>query len=383
MDTDPIRDRLDRLTRLGFSALMDAAADGIVVIDRNGTVLDFNSAAQRMFGLDPGQIVGQNVALLMPEPDRSRHDEYIARYLRTGEARIIGIGREVTGQREDGATFPMQLSVGSAEGLFIGIVRDLSAQKAAEEENQRLKDRLVEVDRLSLMGELAAGLAHEINQPLSAIATYAQAGERIVSHEETDTEALRKTCRDIAEQALRAGRVIHNLRNFVGNRQVVEDEVDFNRAIQDVLNLVEADATAAGIAVHTEYAPDLPPIVGDAIRLQQVLLNLTRNAVDAMRGGVRKEEGIRIRTQRAGRRSVGVEVVDRGHGCPAELANEMFQPFVSTKPGGLGVGLAVSRRIVEAYGGDLYYRSNPGGGSIFGFSLPQKRVRGEEGHGTE
>ena len=383
MDTDPIRDRLDKLTRHGFSALMDAAADGIVVIDRNGTVLDFNSAAQRMFGLAPGQIVGRNVARLMPEPDRSRHDEYIARYLRTGEARIIGIGREVTGQRADGATFPMQLSVGSAEGLFIGIVRDLSAQKAAEEENQRLKDRLVEVDRLSLMGELAAGLAHEINQPLSAIATYAQAGERIVSDEETDTEALRKTCRVIAEQALRAGRVIHNLRNFVGNRQVVEDEVDFNRAIQDVLNLVEADATAAGIAVHTEYEPDLPPIVGDAIRLQQVLLNLTRNAVDAMRDGARKEEGIRISTQRAARRSVGVEVVDHGHGYPRELADEMFQPFVSTKPGGLGVGLAVSRRIVRSYGGELYYRSNPGGGSIFGFSVPQKRAAGDGDHGPE
>ena len=383
MSTDPIRDRREKLTRHGFGALMDAAADGIVVIDRDGTVLDFNSAAQRMFGFAPGQIVGQNVALLMPEPDRSRHDGYIARYLRTGEARIIGIGREVTGQRADGATFPMQLSVGSAEGLFIGIVRDLSAQKAAEEENQRLKDRLVEVDRLSLMGELAAGLAHEINQPLGAIATCAQAGERIVSDEEIDAEALRETCRVIAEQALRAGRIIHNLRNFVGNRQVVEDEVDFNRAIQDVLNLVEADATAAGIAVHTEYEPDLPPIAGDAIRLQQVLLNLTRNAVDAMRDGARKEEGIQIRTQRAGRRSVGVEVVDHGHGYPRELADEMFQPFVTTKPGGLGVGLAVSRRIVRTYGGELYYRSNPGGGSIFGFSLPQKRAQGEEGHGPE
>lgn len=383
MGTDPKPDRRVKLTRAGFRALMDAAADGIVVIDRDGTVLDFNSAAQRMFGLAPGQIVGRNVARLMPEPDRSRHDGYIARYLRTGEARIIGIGREVTGQRADGTTFPLHLSVGSAEGHFIGIVRDLSAQKAAEEENQRLKDRLVEVDRLSLMGELAAGLAHEINQPLSAIATYAQAGERIMLQDDVDTKALRKACRVIAEQALRAGRIIHNLRNFVGNRQVVEDEVDFNRAIQDVLNLVEADATAAGIDVNTEYEPDLPPIAGDAIRLQQVLLNLTRNAVDAMRDGARKEEGIRIRTLRAGRRSVGVEVIDHGHGYPRELADEMFQPFVTTKPGGLGVGLAVSRRIVRTYGGELHYRSNPGGGSIFGFSLPHKRVRGEEGHGPE
>ena len=375
--------RAVKLDRTGFRALMDAAADGIVVIDDGGTVLDFNPAAQRMFGFSSEQIVGHNVALLMPEPDRSGHDGYVARYLRTGEKRIIGIGREVTGRRADGTTLPIHLSVGHSNGFFVGILRDLTAQKAAEEENQRLKDKLIEVDRLSLMGELAAGVAHEINQPLSAIANYAQAGERIASHGEMNVRALRKTCRDIAEQALRAGRIIRNLRTVAGQRDIVEDEVDINRAIDDVLNLVEADAAASEIHVSTEFAPGLPPIVGDATRLQQVLLNLTRNAVDAMRDGARKEKGIRIRTQRAGNGSVGVEVLDHGHGYPRELADEMFQPLVTTKPGGLGVGLAVSRRIVRAYGGELYYRTNPAGGSIFGFSLPHKRAHEEKNHGPE
>ena len=377
------RDRGVKLNRTAIRALMVAAADGIVVIDRKGEILDFNPAAQRMFGFAPENIVGRNVAVLMPEPDRSSHDGYIARYLRTGERRIIGIGREVNGRRADGTVFPVQLSVGEASGLFIGILRDLSARKAAEEENQRLKDRLVEVDRFSLMGEMAAGLAHEINQPLSAIATYAQAGERIALHEQIDTDSLRMTYRNIADQALRAGRIIRNLRSIVAQREIAEREVDINRAIDDVLNLVEADATAAGIHVSTEYAPGLPPIIGDATRLQQVLLNLTRNAVDAMRDGTGKEKGIQIRTQRSRRRSVLVEVLDHGHGYPSELADEMFQPFVTTKPGGLGVGLAVSRRIIRAYGGELYYRSNPGGGSIFGFSLPQKRAREEKSHGSE
>lgn len=367
--------RAVKLDRTRFRALMDAAADGIVVIDDGGTVLDFNAAAQRIFGFAPEDIVGRNVAVLMPEPDRSRHGGYIARYLETGERRIIGKGREVTGRRADGTTLPIHLSVGHSNGFFIGILRDLSAQKAAEEENQRLKDKLVEVDRLSLMGELAAGVAHEINQPLSAIATYAQAGERIALQGEMDVKALRKTCRDIAEQALRAGRIIRNMRSVAGQRDIVEDEVDINRAIDDVLNLIEADATAVGIQVSTQYAPGLPPIAADTTRLQQVLLNLTRNAVDAMRDGTGKEKGIHIRTQRSGRRSVGVEVLDHGHGYPRDLADEMFQPFVTTKPGGLGVGLAVSRRIVQAYGGELYYRTNPGGGSIFGFSLPQERAR--------
>ena len=330
--------RAAKLDRTRFRAIMDAAADGIVVIDDGGTVLDFNPAAQRMFGFSPEQIIGCNVALLMPEPDRSRHDGYIARYFRTGEERIIGIGREVTGRRADGTTLPIHLSVGHSDGFFVGILRDLTAQKAAEEENQRLKDKMVEVDRLSLMGELAAGVAHEINQPLSAIANYAQAGERITLHGEMDIEALRKTCRDITEQALRAGRIIRNLRTVAGQRDIVEDEVDINRAIDDVLNLVEADAAAAGIQVSTGYAPGLPAIAGDATGLQQVLLNLTRNAVDAMRDGARKEKGIQIRTQRAGRQSVRVEVLDHGHGYPRELADEMFQPLVTTKPGGLGVG---------------------------------------------
>ena len=154
-------------------------------------------------------------------------------------------------------------------------------------------------------------------------------------------------------------------------------------AIREVLNLVESDANAAGIRVETEYERDLPPIMGDAVRLQQVLLNLTRNAVDAMRDGSGKEKGIQIRTHRTVRQTVGVEVLDHGHGYPRELADEMFQPFVTTKPGGLGVGLAVSRRIVRAYGGELYYRSNPEGGSIFGFSLPQKGARDGKSHGSE
>lgn len=371
-----------KLSRTGFRALMDAAVDGIVVIDREGTVLDFNPAAQRMFGFGAEEIVGRNVALLMPEPDRSRHDGYIARYLDTGEPRIIGIGREVTGRRADGTTLPLHLSVGHANGLFIGILRDLSAQKAAEEENRRLKDRLVDVDRFSLMGEMAAGLAHEINQPLSAIATYAQAGLRSMSHEQTDRTTLRRTWRDIADQALRAGQIIRNLRSFVGHHEAVDEEVDINRAVDAVLNLVEADATAAGIPVRTEYAPGLPPITGDAIRLQQVVLNLTHNAVDAMREGTRKEQGIRIRTQRAGHRSVSLEVIDHGHGYSRELGDEMFQPFVTTKPGGLGVGLAVSRRIVTRYGGELFYRPNPRGGSIFGFSLPLGPPLKDESHGS-
>ncbi len=355
-----------------FRALLDAAADGIVAIDHEGNVVEFNPAAQRLFGYSAEQVVGRNISELMPEPDRTGHTGYIQRYQKTGEKRIIGIGREVTGRRADGATFPMHLSVGETEGgRFIGVIRDLSAEKAAEDERRKLTDRLADVDRFSLMGEMAAGLAHEINQPLSAIATYAQAGERMMTLENVDTVALEETYRKISAQALRAGQIIQSLRSFVSKQEVREDRLDINETLTNILNLIEADARAEGITVTTEYAAELPPITGDAVQLQQVLLNLTRNAVDAMRGGLHREQGIRIRTESVDdSQAIRVSVVDHGHGVSRQLADSIFHPFVTTKREGLGVGLAVSRTIIRAHGGDLTYRPNPEGGSVFEFSLP-------------
>lgn len=353
-----------------FRALLDAAVDGVIAIDNTGTVLEFNPAAQRLFGYRAEEMIGRNVSVLMPEPDRSRHRDYIRRYLRTGEQQVIGIGREVVGRRADGTTFPMHLSVGDAQGRFIGIIRDLSAAKAAEEERRKLKERLAEVDRFSLMGEMAAGLAHEINQPLSAITTYAHAGERFVAQDPVDLDALAETCHKIADQALRAGRIIQNLRALVNKHEVRRDRLEINAVVDDVLNLIAADARAEAIPVSTQYAPDLPPVTGDALQLQQVLLNLTRNAVDAMRDGPAKQQGIRIRTGRIDPQTVHVEVTDHGHGVPPQLASRIFHPFVTTKREGLGVGLAVSRTIIQAHGGELHYAPNPAGGSVFGFSLP-------------
>lgn len=354
-----------------FRALLDAAADGIVAIDHEGIVLEFNPAAQRLFGYTAKEIIGRKIDELMPEPDRSRHEGYIQHYLETGEEKIIGIGREVTGERADGSTIPIHLSVGQAEGgRFVGVIRDLTAQKAAEEEARTLQDRMAEVDRFSLMGEMAAGLAHEINQPLSAITTYAQAAARFLAQEAVDLEALKETSQKISEQAIRAGQIIQNLRTFVSKQEIKEDCLDLNDVVGNVLNLIEADARAEGIVVTTEYEDDLPAVTGDAVQIQQVLLNLTRNAVDAMQEGLHKAEGIRLTTERGEGDTVRVVVADRGHGISQQLAESVFHPFVTTKREGLGVGLAISRTIIQAHGGELYHRPNPEGGAIFGFSLP-------------
>lgn len=354
-----------------FQALLDAAVDAIIVIDTDGLIEEFNDSAERLFGYARSDVLGRDVRMLMPEPDRSHHGEYIRRYRESGEGNIINIGREVFGQRSNGKTFPMHLSVGDANGeRFVGIVRDLTAEKEAQKETQSLQGRLAEVGRFSLLGEMAAGLAHEINQPLSAIATYAQAGERFLAQDPIDIEGLQSSCTRISDQALRAGEIIQNLRGFVRREPPHMELLDVNEVVVDVLGLIDSDARAEGIPVATELGAGLPPIKGQVIQLQQVLLNLTRNAVDAMRDGVRKADGIEVRTEAGADDTVSVLVTDHGHGVSVHLEDDVFHPFVSTKAEGLGVGLAISKTIIQAHDGTLFHKPNPAGGAIFGFTLP-------------
>jgi two-component system, LuxR family, sensor kinase FixL len=355
-------------------ALLDAAVDAIVVIDEFGRINAFNPAAERLFGYEARGMIGQRVELLMPEPYHSEHADYVQRYLTTGEARIIGIGREVEGRRANGEVFPMYLSVGEARDgtrrRFVGIIRDLSAQKAAESNTRSLEARLTQVGRQNLVGEMAAGVAHEINQPLSAIATYAEAARRMLGREHVDMEAVRRSCERIAEQALRASQVIANLRRFARQQDARTEVIEVNELVVNVMNLIEADAKSEGIAVTTVLGESIPQVHGDRVQLQLVLLNLTHNAVDAMRDGLRKQRGIRIETSRGEDGSACIDVIDHGHGVPASLSGSIFHPFVTTKVDGLGVGLAISRSIVEACGGTLKFRSNDAGGAIFEIALP-------------
>jgi len=358
-------------------ALFDAAVEGIVVADEHGIIAEFNKAAERLFGYTSQEVVGRPINTLMPEPDRSAHDGYVKRYLDTGEARIIGKGRDVLAQRSDGQVFPISLSVGEIKGgsprRFIGLIRDLSAQRAAEEEAYRLQNRLAHVGRFSLMGEMAAGLAHELNQPLSAIVNYSQAGRRLADRDSPNIDSIKDCLEKITDQAMRAGHIIDKLRDFLRKEDVSKAELALNDVVTSTLNLVEADARAEGIPIYTELADGMPAISGDLIQLQQVLMNLTRNAVDAMRDSPNKDEGILIRTSQPSKEEVQVAVLDHGPGVPPQLAKSIFLPFVTTKRDGLGVGLAISRTIIRAHEGELFCRRNPIGGAIFGFKLPATR----------
>ena len=357
-----------------FDAFMKAAVDAIVVIEPSGEIIGFSLSAEEMFGYEASEVLGRQVSILMPEPYRSAHSQYVERYEQTGEAYIIGVGREVRAVRKDGTVFPVWLSVGEAMSesghRFVGIVRDLTEQRAAEAERHSLETRLAHVARLSLLGEMAAGIAHEINQPLSAISNYSQAAKNMFAHGAADTDTLRSACDGIAEQAQRAAAVISNLRNFVRKREVEKEPLSLKRLIDDVMILINADAAHKGVMVEVKTEESLPEIAGNAVQLQQVLLNLTRNAVDAMSANVRRPKEITIKTLRVADDRVEIRVSDRGPGISSSLEEAIFHPFFTTKEDGLGVGLAISRTIVDAHGGELSYERRREGGSTFVVSLP-------------
>lgn len=359
-----------------FRALLQAAVDAIILIDGDGRILAFNAAAERIFGYPEAEMLGRDVAMLMPEPYCSQHAQYMSRYLRTGERRIIGIGREVEALNRDGEVFPIELAVGQVDTpgppRFVGIVRDVSARKRAEQETRELQDRLVRVGRFSTMGEMAAGLAHEINQPLSAINTYAQAADRLLEQPVDDerTEEFRLICRKISDQAHRAGEVIRRLRGFLRLHSSGRARLDCNAMIREIMVLAELDARSNDVPLQIDYADDLPAVYGNAVEIQQVLLNLIRNAVDAMATCADRSRGVIVSTRCLADGSVEISVTDHGPGVDGQISAQVFHPFVSSKPGGLGVGLSLSRTIVQAHGGHLDFHGNPAGGAVFHFTLP-------------
>jgi two-component system sensor kinase FixL len=378
-DSDAALDGVNRAPEHELRALLDAAVDAIVVIDAQGRIETFNRAAERMFGYREGEVRGKNVKLLMPEPERTGHDGFLRRYLETGQARIIGIGREVEARRRDDSVFPVSLAVGRVAGeppRFVGLIRDISARVTAELAAAQAQERLAHVARLSTMGEMAAGLAHEINQPLAAITTYAQATQRMLdTGAPADIAEIRESLAQISRQALRAGEVIRRLRAFVANREVRRERVGCNRLLDDLVALARPDLRANDVAMTLEVERCLPDVLADVVQLQQVLINLIRNAIDStVQSGASPREII----LRAASRPEGVEISvdDHGPGVGREAMERLFTPFFTTKPQGTGLGLAISRTIVQAHGAELCYRDRPGGGACFHFTLPCLRDGG-------
>jgi two-component system sensor kinase FixL len=355
-----------------LQSVLDTVPDATVVIDTKGLIVSFNVAAIRQFGYSSEEAVGRNVNLLMPPPYAEQHDGYLERYLGTGEKRIIGIDRVVVGRRKDGSTFPMRLAVGETKSgdqrYFTGFIRDLTEREEWAAQLQVAQTELARLARLNELGEMASTLAHELNQPLSAIANYVQGCKRLLAGMETPkAEQLRGALEETARQALRAGDIIRHLREFVTRGDTEKHPEDIKKLVEEAGALALVGSRERGIKSLFSYAEGENTVLVDRVQIQQVLINLMRNAMEAMRDSPVKQLAVTVHRHDESR--LRVEVSDTGSGIPPEIEPQLFQPFVTSKPGGMGIGLSISRRIIEAHGGELSVASSPQG-ATFAFTLP-------------
>jgi two-component system sensor kinase FixL len=362
-----------------LQSILDSVPDAMVVIDISGIIQSFSAAAERLFGYSSAEVIGKNVKILMPSPYREQHDGYLERYLRTGERRIIGIGRVVVGERNDGSTFPMELAVGEMisgqERFFTGFIRDLTERQKSESRLQELQSELVHISRLTAMGEMASTLAHELNQPLSAISNYLKGSRRLLEARADESSSLMRDALDkAAEQALRAGQIIRRLRDFVARGESEHRVENVKKLVEEASALALVGAKDQAIRVRFDFDPSVELVLADKIQIQQILLNLMRNSVEAMQDSAKRE--LRLSAVRVDNDMVQVSVADTGSGLAPEVASQLFQPFVTTKQHGMGVGLSICRTIAESHGGKIWVEANPGGGTVFRFTL--RGVRKEE-----
>ncbi|QAU48334.1 sensor protein FixL [Bradyrhizobium guangzhouense] len=354
-------------------SILHTIPDAMIVIDGRGIMQLFSTAAERLFGWSEQEAIGQNVSILMPEPDRSRHDGYIARYRSTHDPHIIGIGRIVTGKRRDGTTFPMHLSIGEmqsgGEPYFTGFVRDLTEHQQTQARLHELQSELVHVSRLSAMGEMASALAHELNQPLAAISNYMKGSRRLLAASADPNRTKIESALDrAAEQAVRAGQIIRRLRDFVARGESEKRVESLSKLIEEAGALGLAGAREQNVQLRFSLDQNADLVLADRVQIQQVLVNLFRNALEAMAQSPRRE--LVVTNSRIGDDMIEIEVSDTGSGFQDDVIPNLFQTFFTTKETGMGVGLSISRSIIEAHGGRMWAESNASGGATFRFTLP-------------
>jgi two-component system, LuxR family, sensor kinase FixL len=354
-------------------SILETAPDAIILIDERGIMESYSPAAVRLFGYQPEEVLGQNVSMLMPSPYRERHDSYLAHYLTTGERRIIGIGRVVVGRRKDGSTFPMELAVGEAlvngRRVFTGFIRDLTERQLTENRLQELQSELLHVSRLSDVGQMASALAHELNQPLAAIVNYVQATRRMLQASDAPpSPRILETMDKAITQAVRAGEIIQHLRSFIRKGETEHSTEDLSKVVEEAIALGLVGAKENGIKVQIELSSDALPVFIDKVQIQQVVFNLIRNSVEALPHSDVRE--LTVTTRRGDDAMALAAVSDSGPGLAPTVAERLFQPFITTKEKGMGLGLSICRSIVEAHGGRLWAAPNPTRGVTFQFSVP-------------
>lgn len=381
MDMKDMTSDLVKSTQQGTSSLhavLNTLVDAAIVIDKAGTIHLVNPSGEQIFGYSADEMMGQNVTLLMPEPYRSEHDDYVGAYVETGEAKIIGIGREVEGRRKSGEVFPMHLAVGemgrNGSTLFIGIIRDLTAKREREAEFEALQARHFHLSRVAAMNEMGTAIAHEINQPLAATANYVEtarilADKLLAEHPNAD-DRLPSVLARALEQNNRAAEIIARMRTFIERGDIDPVTLDLSDIIEESLMLTLSRFRDDAVQLVRDIQPDAVFVRGDAVHIQQVLVNLIRNGCEAMSESGPRRLTLRVALDAEHADMARISVSDTGLGLSEEALPELFTAFSSTKTGGLGVGLSISQSIVRAHGGRIWASDNTAGGATFSFTLP-------------
>lgn len=337
-------------------SIVESAVDGIVVIDDRGVIQAFNPAAERMFGYTVSEVLGKDVSMLMPNPDREEHDVYLKHYLTSGTQKVIGIGRDVIGLKKDGTRFPVHLSVGEMRSAgkrsFTGILHDLSDRVSLEQ-------RLAEQKSLATLGEMAAVVAHEVKNPIAGIRGALQVITSRMPHDQRDRPILM----DIIARLDALNRIVQDMLMFARPRALRREPVPLGMLLRDTASFIERDPTMSHLDISVSGATD---IAGDREMLQVVFQNILMNAAQAMEG--QGQIDVTISDVDGWCR---IAVADRGPGMPEDVREKAFDAFFTTKHRGTGLGLSIAKRVVEAHGGAIHIVVPPTGGTTISVELPR------------
>jgi two-component system sensor kinase FixL len=369
---------VDLLQSYAFSqAIVNSVVEAVITINNKGLILSFNDAAQKMFGYTFSEVKDKNVKTLIPQSYNEHHDQYLAQYKRTNKTHIIGTGRELVAKRKDGTTFPIHLSVSEIpnheEKMYVELIRDITQQRLLEDEASSHIEQMAHADRLNALGEMAAGIAHEINQPLTAISLFSQTAKNFC--EIGKFERLPELFDKISQQSLRAGSVLERVQMMTRQGDRSKEVLDSNILIDEVKKLAESEARLRDINIQLLPCHQKKNVFVDRVQIQQVILNLLRNGMEAMqsidcRNGAIIKLQIKLQIKVKADNCIEILVIDTGCGIPNSMIDNLFTPFSTTKKNGTGIGLSISKSIVEEHGGHIHFSENKPAGAIFYFTLP-------------
>jgi two-component system sensor kinase FixL len=352
------------------TAILNTARDGVLTIDARGSIQSINPAVERLFSRPSHQLIGRDVSELVEDVPDLVPRLKLASHSPASEAACW----ELDARRADGSTFPIEFSAGRFDLLgtehYTVVIRDITLRRTAESRYREHQAELAHVSRVSLAGEMAAGLAHELSQPLTAITAYARGCLRLLAGSAPEPALLHEGITEVVQQADRAGDVLDRLREFIRGGGYHRGVTEVKPLIDAAISLTRTEAVQQEVEIEARIEPGLPAVLADRIQIEQVLLNLLRNAMDAMKAANTERRSIVVEARHKGDHAVGISVADSGPGVAPEVTDRIFEPFVTTKPLGMGMGLSISHSIVDAHGGSLRMAPSVPSGAIFFFDLP-------------